>query len=327
MISKTQIFFILGLPRSGTTLLRSLLFNHSEIYVAYELLFLPLVLQRWNSYGDLSDYRNFGRLYKDVMATYYFLEKSNVGTPIIDQRTWYENCEDYTPLGILMPIIRFETNAPEGAGIVLGDKSPNYTTHLQKIARAIPEAKFIHIVRDGRDAALSARSAWNKNIFRFAQRWNDGTRNLKMAISRLDENKIVEIRYEDLIDNPESILRRLAAFLGLEYQDEMLFLKKPVFETSGDAKGEMRIIAGNLNKYKKHMTSQEVARMNEIAGEMLTYYGYDAGEGSVSRHLGLSEKVWYAACDFVNRIRFDFRERRGPVFLVRSIISRLRTRL
>ncbi len=261
------------------------------------------------------------------MATYYFVEKLNAGRPIIDQRSWYESCEDYTPLGILIPLMRFETNAPENMRIVLGDKSPNYTTHALRIADAIPEAKFIHIVRDVRDAALSARNAWNKNIFRFAQRWLDGTQNLKMAITKLGESTIVEIRYEDLIEDPERILRQLVEFLGLDYQDEMLFLKKPSSETLGDTKGQNRIVAGNLDKYKKHMTGREIARMNEIAGEMLTYYGYDAEKGSVSGRLSLSEKIWYAICDFVNRIRFELGEGRGPVFLVRGIVSRLRTRL
>jgi len=159
MISGQRILFILGFPRSGTTLLRSLLCNHSEIYITYEMLFLPLILQRWHSYGDLSDYHNFGKLYRDVMATYYFVEKADAGRPSMDQRAWYESCKEYTPLEILAPVIRFETNAPEGAGIILGDKSPNYTTHVHQIAHAFPEAKFIHIIRDVRDAALSAKKA------------------------------------------------------------------------------------------------------------------------------------------------------------------------
>jgi hypothetical protein len=297
MNSKASIVFILGFPRSGTTLLRSLLCNHSEIYITYEMLFLPWVLQRWDSYGDLSEYRNFSRLYKDIMATYYFVEKSTAGRPILDQRTWYESCKEYSPLGILVPIIRFETDAPEGKNLILGDKSPNYTTHVPRIIRAIPEAKFIHIVRDVRDAALSARSAWKKNILRFAQRWSDGTRKLKMAIAELDESTVVEIRYEDLIREPERILRQLLGFLGLDFEDEILYLKKPS-ENLGDTKGEARIVAGNLDKYKKKMTSKEIARMNQIAGEMLTYYGYEVSKDAVSRRLGLAETVRYGICDF-----------------------------
>jgi len=321
-----SVLLIIGFPRSGTKLLRKLLNRHDRIFVTEELMFLTYLINRWDSYGDLSNPENFASMYEEIMRTHYFAVREAQGMPLIGKDEWYAQCKSFDALGLFLPIIRHEMHAPEDPGIWLGDKSPNYTTHIGEIRRAIPQAKVIHIVRDVRDAALSARRAWNKNIFRFAQRWSDGLRILQRDVADTGPGEFLEIRYEDLLTDPALTLTRATDYLGLPFSDKMLHLDRPS-ENHGDAKGSLEILPGNAWKYKTQMTSRERQTMEAICADELRRYGYECGENTVSRRLSRLRMAWYLALDVYNRLLFDLKLGRGLGFISRSMAGKARMRL
>lgn len=321
-----RILFIIGFPRSGTKLLRSILNNHPRIFLAGELLFLPYLLDNWDRYGDLSNLDNFRLMHADITKTFYFAVRADQGMDIIDAEQWHAACESFDPTGILLPLLRHETRAPNSDEVWLGEKSPNYTTHLAQIKRALPEARIIHIVRDVRDAALSARKIWNSNIHRYAQRWADGMRPLCRELESLSPQDCLELRYEDLLSEPDATLSRVTDFLDLEFREDIVNLSKPS-ENFGDAKEAVGIMSGNTQKYKTQLTSREQNRIEAVCSKILRHYGYEVTTTAPDRRLSRARMTCYMAADIGNRILFDLRLGRRFGFVARSMLARLRTRL
>ncbi|MCK6370108.1 MAG: sulfotransferase [Gammaproteobacteria bacterium] len=321
-----RILFIVGFPRSGTKLLRKLLNRHEQIFVTQELMFVPWLLERWPGYGDVARRENFARLYADVMRAHYFAVRAVQGMETLSEEEWYTRCATFDPAGVLLPIMRREAKAPEHPGLWLGDKSPNYTTRLALIKREIPEAKIIHIVRDVRDAALSARKAWGKNMYRFAQRWSDGLRVLWRDFGGLPASDVLELRYEDLLERPAETLARVTAFLGVEFDEKMLTLDLPS-ENLGAAAGAREILPGNVRKYQSRMSERERRRIESVCASELRHYGYECRIDAPSRRLSRLALGWYALLDVINRFLFDLKLGRGLRFVAKSTLAKARMRL
>src|SRR6185503_15592945 len=91
-----------------------------------------------------------------------------------------------------------------------GDKTPVYCKHIDAIRRVLPESRFIHIIRDGRDVALSLRQIWfspGPDIETQAKYWSDCVRAARSA--GLGRNDYFEIRYEELVLNPKATLKKV----------------------------------------------------------------------------------------------------------------------
>jgi len=112
-----------------------------------------------------------------------------------------------------------------------GDKTPLYCMNLPTIRKILPEARFVHIIRDGRAASLSLRRMWfspSEKIADLASYW----RNCVLEARRGGGGSpdYLEVRYEDLILNAEGTLRRICNFIDLEYDEVMLqyYIRAPV---------------------------------------------------------------------------------------------------
>jgi hypothetical protein len=103
-----------------------------------------------------------------------------------------------------------------------GDKTPTYLLHMPAVASVLPESRFIHIVRDGRDVALSWRETWfapSRSIPEIVKRWGEMIRTARNQASGIN---YLEIRYDDLIRSPADTLACICDFIGLDFQPGML---------------------------------------------------------------------------------------------------------
>jgi hypothetical protein len=107
-----------------------------------------------------------------------------------------------------------------------GDKTPEYMEYMRPIAAALGEAHFVHVIRDGRDVALSRirwrqkRSGKTPPVRRMARRWKEA-----ITVAREQARKVehyLEVRYEDLVSEPEPTLRRICDFVELPFDEAML---------------------------------------------------------------------------------------------------------
>jgi len=208
---------IVGAPRSGTTLLRLMLDCHSELAIPPETGFIPGCARlsgtgaglredfvRWitNFPPEAPGWADFAITVDELRGE---LERQGEFTVSDGLRTFYR-----------LYAGRFGKRR-------WGDKTPSYALEMATIARLLPEAHFIHLIRDGRDVALSWRKTWfspgddMRTLARSWRRWIEQARAQSQQVARY-----MEIRFERLVSDPQAVLREVAQFVGLSYESEML---------------------------------------------------------------------------------------------------------
>jgi len=161
-------------------------------------------------------------------------------------------------------------------------KSTFMIEHVGKVLKYHPGARFIYMVRDGRDVAVSAKSSvFNHfHVYYSALRWK---REQELGISWLDilpPEQIMLLRYEDLISHPAGVLQRLCGFLGETFEPGML-----EYHRFGEAKKSgslsiswrntaMPVMSGNSGKFRRFLSEREVLLFEAIAYEALDGLGY-----------------------------------------------------
>lgn len=264
--------FVVGMPRSGTKLLCGLLERHPRIGITgLETEFLPWLARRFGRFGDLRSPARFDAFHAEMLRHSYFRYRREQGS-LIDARRWHAACAEFSLPGVFEALMRVEVDAPPGSGRIWGDKSPSYIDDLPLLKELYPAAKVLHIVRDVRDYCLSTHKAWGKDMLRAAQRWADDVRKARRDGADLGADYL-ELRYEDLLARTEAELRRVCAFLGVEFEPAMLTLARPS-ENLGDARGASHVLADNRGKFRHAMAPQTLARVEELAGPVLLECGY-----------------------------------------------------
>jgi LPS sulfotransferase NodH len=299
--------FLVGMPRSGTKLLRELLNGHPGCRIApIETEFLPFWITHWKTLGDLSSWGAFRKFYASVMDYPYFLYMREEGK-LIEATHWYHSCQDFSPQGVFEALLRHDLSIPLQSSIIWGDKSPAYVEYMGLIKKAFPHAKFIHIVRDVRDYCLSMSKAWGKNIYRAAQRWSDSLRKVRID-SLILQNDCLTIKYESLIENPKAVMSHVCHFCDLQFYDGMLKLHRPA-ENLGDTAGIMQVVSSNKNKFKNQMSDEAQRIIENIAGDMLRSYGYETyfefSPGRMPKH----KMLLWQVLDAVHLVKHEMAKR------------------
>ena len=297
--------FIIGKPRSGTKLLARIFEQHPDIAMEVsETGFIPYYLNRPELINNLNIKSNFIKFYNSVIKIPYF---SVYHTNLIDVNEWYDLCTDYSFYNVLEVLIKYYTNNLDKPNAIWGDKTNGYITHVKLIKNHFSYSKFIHIVRDVRDASLSSYNAWGTNIYRYSQRWFNDINQLNRDLKQLSIDDYVEIKYEELLQEPAKIIKRCLNMLNLEFFDDLLNLKKQS-EAVGDARGLKIIKSDNYEKYKKHYSENQILKIEKITWPLLKKYGYaHQYEGKLNKISGFMITC-YQMSDIINRLKFDIRK-------------------
>lgn len=282
--------------------------------------FLPRWVAKWESFDDLSDVERFSAFYQWNLRAPYFQYTSRHPGGTISERVWYAHCRTFEPGDVFEALIRHDVGAPADSDLVWGDKSPDYVRHIDLLAEVFPSARFVHIVRDARDRCLSIRRRNGASVTRAAQRWVDGVTRARRDGQRVPE-RYLEVRFEDLLADPERELRRCCDFLGLEFETEMLRLQFST-ERTGDAKGANQVLADNVRKYVHAMDAGTTRRIEEIAGPALHEFGYEVSYSGPARRVPGPLMAFYRGLDAVNYARVEAK-RRGIVRNAQLQLGRL----
>jgi len=287
--------FIVGAPRSGTKLLRDLLRQHPEIGIpSYETGFLPRLLEQ-----DFDFEADFASFYRWVTRFLYFrhMEREN---RCISSQQWQEAASSPDVRGVFEGLCRHDAGQAEG---IWGDKSPNYRNHLPELAALYPEARFVHIVRDVRDVCLSSHRVWGKHILRNAQRWYDEITACRSA-GKLLGDAYLEVRYEDLLADPDRCMRTTAQHCGIGFDPRMLSPGRQT-ETLGDARGATEIVPDNAGKWRKQMPPELVKGVEELCGPLLAELGYELAHPGISHsRIGSGRMLAWRLQDGASMLRF-----------------------
>ena len=276
--------FLVGVPRSGTKLLRGALNEHPRIRIPdVETEFLPFWVARWEEYERLDSPDGFRHFYDHCRQLPFFIQLRERGLDV-DCGEWFEACKDFTPAAIFEALIRTVVSVDPGDNSTIwGDKSPSYTAHVPLLLEQFPGARVVHIIRDVRDCSLSLNKAWGKSILRAAQRWQDDVSKCRDD-GRRHPGRYMEIRYEDLLADPVASLRKICCFIGVDFDQRML-APSAATEDRGDARGARRVLSGNIGKYRSQLPSPLVSRIEMIACETLRALDYPCDYAGVAVRL------------------------------------------
>ena len=210
-------FFVVGAQRSGTTMLRLMLNAHSRLCVPFESRFIPDFHRRLAAFGDLSKLDN-QRALLDAIAEDAFVRKGRL-IPDKDAVLAHKP-QDYAQLvhGIFAALAESEGKAR------WGDKTPSYVLDMDTLWTLFPGCRFIHLVRDGRDVAVSLkRDNWGPNTLHdAAYKWQKSARRARELAAKLGEGRWLTVSYEALVARPEEQVPQVTEFLGLSFEAGML---------------------------------------------------------------------------------------------------------
>jgi Sulfotransferase family len=228
--------FVVGVGRSGTTLLRLMLDAHPDLAIPPETPFLP----------ELIDAARDPRATPESLVA---VIASHRRAPDFEELGWdvlkgrFATVDPIEPSGILRGF--YGAYAESRSKPRWGDKTPRHAARIEQLAEVLPEARFIHLIRDGRDVVLSrieSLALRPKTIDKVSRQWSN--RVMKARRQGTRTGRYVEVRYEDLVVDPEPVLRRLCSFCELDFDPAML----QYYEHSGDRLAE---IAHDLPPGKK----------------------------------------------------------------------------
>ncbi|HIB89779.1 TPA: sulfotransferase, partial [Candidatus Poribacteria bacterium] len=156
---------------------------------------------------------------------------------------------------------------------IWGDKTPDHLNHMNLLKELYPEARLLHIIRDPRDYCLSMRTTWGKSLYRAADKWR---RTLGVARNIGDQYgaDYLEVLYESLLEKPAEVLGNICRFLGCKLVPDMISLAKPS-EEYGAAKGQIRIVRENQQKYLTQLMPPQIQRIEEIVYPVADAIGYE----------------------------------------------------
>ena len=259
-------FFIIGCNRSGTSLLRTMLNHHPDVAVPLESLFLVDYLK--------ADGKVDINLQKDLLKHEPMLNEWGVKM----NKAELDRIKDTT--GILKSV--HESYAKKQQKRVWGNKTPRMTRYVADIKEYLPDAVFIHMVRDPRAVALSLSNSkiHKSNIYFGAKRW---VRYLKSALESEKKYKdyILRVYYEDLVNEPERTLKCVCKLIGIKYTSKMLNYQNTgnkeyrKYHNSAHSNLKKSPQKDRINAWKKELTKREIQIIENVCGEIMEEFGYE----------------------------------------------------
>jgi len=260
---------VIGHGRSGTSVFIRLLRKYLQIAFGTESQFVMRYYRRLAHYGDLADEANRRRLLQDICGERWFRRTGAKFDFATTPEEILADVREETYAGVLDAIFR---QLAEHLGMQRwGDKTPEYLHDLPVLYELFPQAKFIHVVRDGRDVALSGFEMpfGEKNIFMAACDWAAAIEKVTQFSQMVPPSQFLEVRYEDFLAEPMQQFERLIRFL--EVDDRSGALVERIEEQICDD-----LMIGNYGKWKQRLTRQQVERFDRIACRQLIQYEYEA---------------------------------------------------
>lgn len=276
---------MVGVARSGTTLLRVMLDAHPALAVPPETHFIHELARamkpRWTSEDAVS-----------FLTAYRRWSVFGLDPEALRERA----AETEGPAATAATRAFFELYAAERGKPRWGDKTPPYVNRMPAVQRVVPEARFIHLIRDGRAVALSLKDAYfgPDTAAGTAARWAKRIRRARSQAAKVEH--YLEVRYEDLVTEPERVLRRVLDFAGLDWDESVLRYHEgsaaprvskmreiprrdgTMVSPEAQARLHTRIAdeptTDRIDRWREELTAAELRDVEREAGEMLVELGY-----------------------------------------------------
>lgn len=250
-VSASPTVFVLGSPRSGTTLLQSVLAAHSGLFS------IP---------GETG-----------LFSLQNIFTRRHLGLSWAENRELFDESRDL--VDFFDRAVRRLESRNEGRTFV--EKTPQHVLRLRFLMRHFPRGRFVHVVRDGRDCFASAKThpriPQTTSAARFARYWR---RCVAEPLRAGNHPSLLSLRYEDFVRAPAPELERVMRFLDLEVEAGQLDPDRFGGHKRGDLE-EFRLLRAPISdrrvgRWRDELSGAEVRDFERVAGPLLDAYGYRA---------------------------------------------------
>lgn len=284
-IRSLPFFFILGRPRSGTTLLRTLLDVHPNINIPLENSELIHLQFKYSKVSDWDDQKRKS-LFSD------FLNLNSVKNWGLNREAINELLSKFSGRDVRFEEIlnllyfHYTSEFPKDEIICLGDKSPINSLYADRLCRVFPDAKFIHLVRDYRAnfASMSKQDFFSPSSTAMLMQWKKSVNTIqKLTIQ--NPHRFLLVRYEDLVSIPEETYETICNFLDVKYMPELLdsdyrkdairklYSSEFIHQWQPDLSG--KISTSNIDKWKDELSPDSIKKADYIAGKTGQIFQYE----------------------------------------------------
>jgi hypothetical protein len=254
-----------------------MLSSHPDIFIPDETGFIPFLLEPEHLKNHLNQAEVQRILHKIGRLNYLWCDL------VTDVPSFYRELTEPTLENILDSLFCRVTS--DFDAIRWGDKTPLYVRYIPVIAEIFPEAQFIHVIRDGRDATLSAQQKWGLAQFWYMdnyyllQNWKTNVAAGRRDGSLLQNSQYLEIHYEQLVKHPEKILRKVCNFLDEIYYPEMLDFDHLAIRVGAGPDDHTEVMQpiseSSIGRWRTQMSSFEKRMADLVAGSLLDELGYE----------------------------------------------------
>ncbi len=291
---KNKIIFVVGNSRSGTSMMAKILNNHPNIYTFEELHFFEELISSDELFSVIS-FEKAKVLYANLLSLVYkgYLSKRKAQLYFSEAEKCLKELDQFTPASIYKHFLFYITK--KNGKQIPCEQTPRNLFYLKEIFKIFPNAKVINMMRDPRDVLLSQKNKWrlrfigyknhplsesirsfvNYNPIIISKLWNSAIREYEQF---KNDERLINIKFENLISNPEMTLKKICDFLEIKMHEKMLDI--PVigssFKNSVNKKGILKDV---LMRWKKGgLTSAEIYICQKINADLMKKYDYEVLE-------------------------------------------------
>ena len=267
--------FIVGMNGSGTTLVLNSLGRQSTLYgFPGESQIIPRFILKLHRYGSLLDDANYLALWTDIRTSYPFRRYNN-GAPVPLPSGWQSHPR--TLAAVFDGVFGYFARAQGKSRWC--EKTPMNALHIERLAATFPRSRFIHVIRDGRDCAVSLKRRMKYVPELTMYRWKRVVREARRQ-GTLIGDRYLELRYEEVTAEPEHWFQQVCAFIEVSFEEGIVSppqdgtaRRNPTYHII--KKGP--IVHDGL-RWPSELSPDEIASLDRIGGHLLIELGYEAGD-------------------------------------------------
>ncbi|WP_273150349.1 sulfotransferase family protein [Methylophaga thiooxydans] len=288
---------LLASERSGTNLLRAIVSSHSQIASPSPFSMIDALASRYFMYARLEDKNHFQQLIEDsIELTQVHLNPWPSRFSVNDVKKKLKQNSFWDVFKVMNTLYTELENKKHWFS-----KEPSLFRHIYELAIHFPEAKFVYMVRDPRDVVSSIvkGGVHEQNVCNAAIRWRQEQELILNAYTDpVLRDRIFMLKYEDLIQNQEDLVKKLMSFVEINFEEQQLTFYKDKRVIEHSQKSEFwqnlskPINQENSGKYRKSLSVKQIKLIESICWNEMKMLGYKT-ENQSPMHVSFKVKVFY----------------------------------
>lgn len=271
--------FIISSGRSGTTLMRSMLVASEQVAIPAETQILHNLAVKFRAYKGLG-WADLSRLMIAEFESHHDFYMWEINLAPVYQKIIHLPERERSLAKIVDEVYMTYAAQKFPNARVWGDQSPLHTFYLSYIDKIFPEAKYVHLLRDGRDVISSmVKRHGNDYLYEAVHRWKTSIKKTDVFQKTVGSGRYIEVRYEDLVQDSEVTLKRISQFINIEYTPRMLdYWKLP---TTMEHKYNLYhqnlgkpVFTSSIGKWQERLSQEQQDYVMKNISEELKHKGY-----------------------------------------------------